>query len=270
MNECEREFSSQQCGDTLPEIMLQLKVITEKRTFIQQATKVVLSQGRKFQDMLSSVRARTKSSVVSPEISTSRVRKYSCEVVLSSSLTLSESHWPQSSDDLLEEPLVREEPSFPAMTKQIKTNSPNKKSPNTDFLLHSYSSSLPASPSMKNRHRNSLDNHRSDFDNGAISSIPKHLSPKHSAGNLKSAHSVPNVYAVGHNHGIVEEFLEMLNGKLALLMDLWEGRDKRLQEAKKAVEFTEAAPHILEWVNLEGAEFLKQHNHYGRSLVEVG
>lgn len=73
MEECEKEFSSKKSGSTSAETRDILKAVTEKRTFIQQATEVVKSQGRKLQDILKTA-TTTASSKTTPTLASGGVQ----------------------------------------------------------------------------------------------------------------------------------------------------------------------------------------------------
>ncbi len=85
---------------------------------------------------------------------------------------------------------------------------------------------------------------------------------------LKSALSVPTI-PVNQNQQAIQSFMVRIQVRLNRLVLLWEGRKKGLEEAQKVIEFQEAVPVILEWVESVGEEFLRKYSNHGRSLEEV-
>ena len=52
-------------------------------------------------------------------------------------------------------------------------------------------------------------------------------------------------------------------------MELWAARKGRLEQAKRALEFTEAVTRVMEWLDYEGTKCPLGGHEYGRSLEEV-
>lgn len=283
MDECETEFSSKEYGATKPTIEKQLKAITDKRTFIEQATEVVLSHGKKLQTVIISSRTR-KHSYRTSCLGASPISE-SNNTFLSSSLNVDSSEFrrAQSSNDLLDGSCDQVESSLTSAAL-IRAGSQSQVYPNISSS-HAVSSLLSSSSSphqTRNQIRksswdpwNTHDKNKTILDHyqlktTSVFSAPKLLpNRRQSSGSLLSAQSVPNVSIVDMDRHMVETFLKEIRSRLNLLMLLWEGRKKRLEEASKAVEFTEAVPHVLEWVESVGAEFLEKYNYYGMSIVEV-
>ena len=100
------------------------------------------------------------------------------------------------------------------------------------------------------------------------------VTPKYTRANLSSTTSSPpesraNVPAASTDQSILEAISEQLSSRHKQLMDLWTSRRGRLEQAKKALEFTEAVARVMAWLENEGSKFLPGGHDYGRSVEEV-
>ena len=276
MDEYEAEFSSKEVGHTLSDTRDLLKTLTEKKTFISQATEVVKSQGKKLQDILTRSQS-LRSTFGGSSIDLSQLGKDEESGFVSSAVRRV-----QSSEDILDSiedlqkarssSMVTETPKAhmtieweggPRHTKQQSLDIPTNKTKSWDLLdvredtsnMHRHTPPLspgkssPLSPASPKR----------------VLFIPKRT---RAATGLKPAVSMPSL-VVNQNQQLVQGFLIQIDTRLKKLVLLWEGRKKGLEEAQKAVEFREAVPAILEWIDTTGNDFLKKYDHYGRSKREV-
>lgn len=249
MDECDIEFSSKEVGITLAETGDIIKAITEKKAFIKQATEVVQSQGKKLQDILT----RSRSSHPLRGGSSLDLSKFGREGEEEEPGTFAVRRV-QSTENILDgfdEPLssgvrsgaasISPETTYPKHPKQRSWDVLDS----TDGILERFKAPIPGSPKIL-------------------------VTPKRTraATGLKTTLSVP-IITVNQNYQVVQSFLVQIDARLNRLILLWEGRRMGLEEAQKAVEFQEAVPGILEWIDTVGAEFLKKYNHYGRSMEEV-
>ena len=283
MDKCEAEFSSKANGETIPQIEKQLKDITEKKIFIQQATEVVLSQGRKLQNALFTSQICKPSLSQTAHVTTGPINMSSGKFIDSGRCLSArfDNRMVQSTSDLLENSPVQDDAEL-NQGALIRGMSTSKISPNTrnDSVSTSDLSSSSTQTQVQIR-LVSCDNLNTEVNcatslnhlqprENSTPSVPKLLmSPRRSSGSKMSSKSVTNLSFGDQNHLVVATFLKEMRSRLNLLVLLWERRKNRLDEARKAVEFTEAVPQILEWVESVGVEFLEKYDHFGDSIVEV-
>ena len=304
MDECYAEFSSKKTGSSLLETRGLIKTITEKKAFIQQATEVVLSQGTKFQDVLSKSRTshflngrgggssidltrigREEGAEREEEEGSVGVRRV------------------QSTEDLLD---VIDEPTEVRRSSMTGYGSPPSDSSHlggSGGISRSVSGLGGVWPvkvtSLDSYNRNSWSAQGSgqgisgqgvSGQTALSSSASSYSKPLRDAGmpkllvapkrtrtragtggmsGMKLSTSVPALSTGNQNQLVVQTFMVQMKHRLNQLMLLWEGRMRSLEDAQKAVEFQEAVPVILEWVETVGADFLKKYSTFGRSMEEV-
>lgn len=271
MDDCQAEFSSKETGSSLVETKALIKAITDKKVFIQQATEVVLSQGRKLQDVLTqsrtlwpTIEGRSGSNVDLSKLG----RDNEEDPVPRTSIRKA-----QSTDDLLEEPMsVLEVQRSRTMSYREGNGQETGSNSSTGVEKHK----PPKQMSLDTERRygwDVLDSRDSNRSPEQLNPVPQGsprvlFTPRRTRAVLKAATSVPALN-VNQNQQVVQTFMVRIDGRLNQLILLWEGRRKGLEEAQRAVEFQEAVPQILEWIDTVGAEFLKKYSHYGRSMEEV-
>lgn len=320
MDECHAEFSSKETGSSLVETKALVKSITDKKSFIKQATEVVLSQGRKLQDVLAQSRTLwpdNGSRGSNADLSKLGHNHYGDNSNLLSirkaqstdDASMSSIRKAQSTDNLTVDDhseVLRSVSEGLRSRTSYSESSPNS---SPEFGNVSYGNSVAHKPPkqtgldidrrnswdiLDSREGNkspkalesdrrsswdvldSLSNNRSPeprrasphYNRGSPGSPMVLVTPRRTRATLKAATSVPALN-VNQNQQVVQAFMIQIDGRLNRLILLWEGRRKGLEEAQKAMEFQEAVPQILEWIDTVGAEFLRKYSHYGRSMEEV-
>jgi hypothetical protein len=344
MDECQAEFSSKEAGSSLVETRTLIKSITDKKAFIKQATEVVLSQGRKLQDVLAQSRTLWPATVSGSDMrersDTDDFKLLSIRKVQSTEARgLSFMKKAQSTENL-----TTDDPSLLSEILRSKSDLPQLGTSDVPRLRSSCSESSPSGESDMTKtqapkqisldsdrrsswdvldsrgggsggvrsprasdgdRRNSWDvldssggvrsprasdlDRRSSWDVLDARGSPDHSmnspyngrrspgSPKllvtprrapRSVSRLKAATSVPALN-INQNQQVVQNFMSQMDGRLNQLIMLWESRRNGLEEALKAMEFQESVPEILEWIDTEGAAFLRKFKHFGRSKEEV-
>lgn len=279
MDKCEAAFSSKETGKSLSELKAIIVSITEKKTYIKQATELVQTQGRKLQELLSQSNSHNTNGETSLDLS--KVGREGEGSVPASPASVRRV---QSSEDILD---VADGPRV-LRSRAIS----DVLAIATDTNLKVKTLSMEDVSTVAARHRVDWEAKRSSLDSAGAGdsreshspsnlnypqgSSPTHapsspkilVTPKRTRAGVKGALSVPSI-TLHQNHQVVENLLVGADGRLNQLILLWEGRRKRLEEVEQAMQFREAVPQILHWVDTVGANFLKMHNHYGRSMEEV-
>ncbi len=300
MDEIESEFSSKDCGHSLKETEKILEEVGEKKVFLEQATEVIQSQGRKLQGVLKSTRATFLSSGFTGGGSTQDLTTITATTSPTNTDRKGERREQdsrdvirraQSSEDLLDSPSLEGMGVARALTSSSTDISSMKTTKTNTLLMAGRARSEdrredrltrscdllgggedritppitpPSSPLAVNK---SI--HVSNTKPTSSNSVMVLCTPRRTrVGGIKSALSVPS-FPVSLDHEVVREFLRDIDGRLSRLVFLWEGRKKELEEALRAMQFLEAVPQVIEWVETKGAEFLKKYVHYGRSIEEV-
>ena len=68
---------------------------------------------------------------------------------------------------------------------------------------------------------------------------------------------------------MIESQLYKVDQQLHKLMVLWNHRKTQLETSKRVIEFKEAVPPVMQWLETRGVELLKNKNNFGRSKEEV-
>lgn len=273
--ESEEEFSSKEAGTTIPDIDKQLKEITDKKAFIEQATEVVLSLGSKALYALMPSRTRSKG----------MKGQHSLPETLPSFDLRGEdgSSRAKSIEDILEKSNSFDGSSTVNAEDEIRRSASHTVTDSAADVQNQgvvENLRLPKSRRTHNRTKSWDILSSKDIDVKSTSNgdklatptmdVPKLLvSPKRTSKAMKSAHSTPHINETNKDRAVVDSSLEEVKKKLAELLVLWEARKTKLEEAKKAVEFLEAVPKINEWLESFGLEFFAKYDSFGRSIEEV-
>ena len=264
MDACQDEFSSKEFGRTLSETKQLLKSMVEKRTFIEQAIEVVQSQGKKLQDIL--MHNRTSYSTTNGDDSDINVKVGGVRSDHSPRMVRKA----QSTDDLAD--IIDELTDFTRSRSRTDSDTTSRLPSKDD------QTSLDYITTEQNKKSTTFDQGDSLIplapNNLTLSSPIMNgrkllVSPKRTRRGLKTAISVPNVSINNHDQQIIKNLLDKINNRLNQLILLWEGRKKGLEEAKKASDFREAVPQILEKIETVGEHFNQTYKYYGRSIQEV-
>ena len=288
-DECEAEFSSKDASHTIPELDQQLRETSDKKVFMEQAIGVVLSQGSKARGLIAPKTSPNTRGIVGQksfppasgdaqprdELSMSlnlpdgMSRAQSSEY-LSENPKLTVSNSSHASEDDLSLNLASSKGELEVSLPQIRPRSQNLKSPKSKGKgKHTRTKSwdLLDSRDIDLKNKNSGDEGLKT----PTQDLPKLLvSPKRtSKSSLKSAQSLQSISETDKDRKMLEGYLDEVKGRLDRLLVLWEERKGMLEEARKALEFLEAAPEIFDWLNADGAGFIAKYDTYGRSIEEV-
>ena len=273
MAKFQAQYSSRETGKTVSNIDRLLKSLEETKTFIDQAAEVVKSQGKKVLEIVLQTASKNRTYSggelgLSPYQSpVNKRRNYSADSAVSvnkvSPLMSDKRRRIQSNEETSRTPPekrrvrhISEEVTTkgsPLVEKNASYVDTRKRSNSFD-LLKSNDDVIPEdSESIISR-----------SDSG-----PKLLVMPRKTG-LKSASSVPLFMPATEDQQVIEGMMETIDSQLNKLMILWMSRKNRLEQSRKAVEFREAVPEVLSWVEKKRKEYLLVRHSYGRSIEEVG
>jgi len=282
-DECDVEFSSKDTTHTISELEQQIKDTLEKKLFIEQATEVVLSQGRKAHSLVVPETSRTRGIVGQKSFPPASGNTHRLGDDFSLSLNLTDGRsWAQSSEYLPDNPKIAVSNSSQDSEESLSLSSSGGALEVSAQQVSSRPQNLKSKGKRKHTRTKSwdlldsrdIDVKKNDEDEGLKTpsqDVPKLLvSPKRTSKNsLKSAQSLQSISETDRDRKFLEGYLEEVKSRLEQLLVLWDGRKGRLEEAKKAVEFLKASPEIFDWLNADGNGFFTKYDNYGRSIEEV-
>ena len=254
MERCQSQFSSKETGRTKEDIEKLVRTSNELRTFIQQATGVVQSQGQKLIGIVvdNATKHPPKKTFslddFSPHQSPMRARRL------------------HSHSDVLTPQIEETDNAVLRRDKRLSDNNRTKDRGMTEKRRASFDV-------LDSKHDTIYEDERTN-----ASPVKPHppgspkllVNPKRTRPGIRAASSVPSLApSVVKGQEIIDELLQNVTRRMGELEGLWEGRKKRLEQWEEVIGFREAAPKVIEWVEKKGDRFLDGKNNFGRSIEEV-
>ena len=266
MDKCQSQFTSKETGASVADTERMLKNLEELKMFIEQAAEVVQSHGKKLLELVVQTPvSKTKSSSLwqSPQF---LKRSQTSEV--QGVMTLNRTPRSRQRNFISTESHSSTPKPSRATVVDMNTTSSSKedgerfvskplvRASSLDFLDSNGSESVPE-----------------DSDSTVSSRLECPRSPRllvnpRKAG-VKSSLSMTNVASPNDDQLMIEGVLRQMESRSEQLRELWEARQRRLRQSLKVVEFREAVPVVMNWVEQVGNKFLEGRNNLGRSIEEV-
>lgn len=265
MDKCQTQFTSKEMGASVADTERMLKNLEELKMFIEQAAEVVQSHGKKLLDLVVLTPAsKTKSS---SSWQSSQVLKRNQTSEVQGVMTLNRT--PRSRRrNLITDPHTSTPKLSRATVVDVNTTS-SAKEDGERFV----SKPLVRASSLDFLDSNGSESVQEDSDSTVSSRLECPRSPRllvnpRKAG-VKSSLSMTNVAFPNDDQLMIEGVLHQMESRLEHLRELWEARQRRLRQSLKVVEFREAVPVVMNWVEQVGNKFLEGRNNLGRSIEEV-
>ena len=267
MDKCQTQFTSKEAGASVADTERMLKNLEELKTFVEQAAEVVQSHGKKLLELVlqagSSKTGKCSGSWQSPQV-LRRSHTSEAQGVMTlnrtprsrrRNFTSAESH--TSTPKLSRAAVVDvNRTSIGEEDGERFVSKPLIRASSLDILDSNGSESVPEDSESTLSSR--LECPRS----------PRLLVTPRRAG-VKSSLSMPSVAFPNDDQLMIEGVLHQMESRLEQLRELWEAKQRRLRQSLKVVEFREAVPVVMNWVEQVGNKFLEGRNNLGRSIEEV-
>ena len=274
IDNCQSQFSSKEAGSSVADTERRLKNLGELKASIEQAAEGVHSLGNKLLELiLESPMATTKHSrTASPWQSPNEFRK---PRVVNGVTTLNRT--PRSRKRVLSS--SSESANSPNVGRSKTAESAVGTTSNGLLLgddLKFTSKPIARANSLEVLDSTSSDSVTDESENTTGSKLecpgsPRLLVTPRKAVGIKSALSMPSVIPPNPDQLMIEGVLHQMDERLEQLKQLWGKRQRLLKQSLKVVEYREAVPEIMEWVEQVGNEFIRgRSSNIGRSIEEVG
>ena len=274
IDNCQAQFSSKEAGSSVADTERRLKNQEELKTSVEQAAEEVQSLGHKLLELIlespTPSKAKTSSPWLSPAMSEARKPRVVNGVTTLNRTPRSRKRVLSSSSEVANSPV----PSRSKTAESAKSTMSNGLTFEVDLQFAASGKPMARASSLEMLDSNSSDSVTDDTDNPTSSKLacpgsPRLLvTPKKAAG-IRSAHSMPSVVPPNPDQLMIEGVLQQMGERLEQLKEMWGKRQRLLKQSLKMVEYREAVPEVIEWVELVGNEFIRGRSNLGRSIEEV-